>query len=379
MRNIIVLILLMPAFIAGNVYAVPKSVKARSEYILAEKLYNEGNYEETIKHLHNAKKLLGKTNSKIQYMLVKACFKAKYYLTAQREIETYFEITEESGTSHNKYNEMIVLISEIESKILPLTSDGKLYLKKCNDGGASSCNALADMYRVGKNVTKDVQEAARLLRKAVGLYRKSCDKGDASSCYSLAYMYEKGEGVTQNMQEAARLYRKACDLGYAYACYNLAEMYREGKGVTKNMQEAVRLYNKACDLGYAYACYNLAYMYEKGRGVTKNMQEAARLYRKACDEGNALSCDNLAEMYEEGKGVTKNMQEAVRLYNKACDLYRKACDKGNARSCNDLAYMYKKGEGVTKICKRRYVYTTKPVIWAMQVFVTILPICMKKG
>ncbi len=67
--------------------------------------------------MDNARALLGKTNSKIQYLLVKSYYKLGDYEKAKHELEGFFSITPESESSSDMYNEMVVLISEIEERL----------------------------------------------------------------------------------------------------------------------------------------------------------------------------------------------------------------------------------------------------------------------
>ncbi|RLB70835.1 MAG: hypothetical protein DRH07_07745, partial [Deltaproteobacteria bacterium] len=42
-----------------SAHAIPKAVKAKSEFMLADKLFNQGNYAGAIEHAEKAKTLLG--------------------------------------------------------------------------------------------------------------------------------------------------------------------------------------------------------------------------------------------------------------------------------------------------------------------------------
>jgi hypothetical protein len=92
---------------------IPKSVRAKSNVIYAEKALKNASYDDAIKHLNEAKALLNKTTSKIQYLLVKSYFGKRDFKKAQEEIDTYFSITPEPKNGDDQYNEMVVLVSEI--------------------------------------------------------------------------------------------------------------------------------------------------------------------------------------------------------------------------------------------------------------------------
>lgn len=114
-RGVIFLSILFFSVISADlVHAVPADVEAKSEYILADKLFNEKNYVGAIEHANNAKTLLGQTNSKIEYLLVKAYHAQESYEKAFAAIEKFFSISTDSG--NDQYNEMVVLYAEIKMK-----------------------------------------------------------------------------------------------------------------------------------------------------------------------------------------------------------------------------------------------------------------------
>lgn len=97
-----------------SAFAVPKAVKAKSEYMLAERMYNEGKFKDCIKHAVIAKDTLGKSNSRIEYILTKAYFKNNQLDKAMTSVDLFFEITPESASGTKQYNEMVEVYSKIE-------------------------------------------------------------------------------------------------------------------------------------------------------------------------------------------------------------------------------------------------------------------------
>ncbi len=94
--------------------AVPKTVIAKSEYLMAEKLFNQGDHSGAIKHALKAKKLLGKSNSRIEYLLTKAYNAQGKYGKALAALEEFFAVTPESSSGSDEYNEMVSLYTEVE-------------------------------------------------------------------------------------------------------------------------------------------------------------------------------------------------------------------------------------------------------------------------
>ncbi|MCK5825652.1 MAG: SUMF1/EgtB/PvdO family nonheme iron enzyme [Desulfuromusa sp.] len=107
---------LLLSFVPGieAAHAVPKMVKAKSEYLLAEKLLNQGNHSGAIEHALKSKTLLGKSNSRIEYLLTKAYNAQGKYAKALAALEEFFAVTPESSSGSDEYNEMVSLYSELE-------------------------------------------------------------------------------------------------------------------------------------------------------------------------------------------------------------------------------------------------------------------------
>ena len=106
--------------------------------------------------------------------------------------------------------------------------------------------------------------------KSFGEYSSLAKRGDAEAQLHLGNMYKKGKGVPKDYQEAVRWYREAAEQGEAKAQLHLGDMYMDGKGVPQNYQEAVRWYRKAAEQGKANAQYILGVMYKEGKGVPEN-------------------------------------------------------------------------------------------------------------
>lgn len=55
-------------------------------------------------------------------------------------------------------------------------------------------------------------------------YRAAAEKGDAEAQYNLGNCYFKGEEVSKNMKEAVKWLRKAAEQGHQYAKETLTEI-----------------------------------------------------------------------------------------------------------------------------------------------------------
>ena len=101
--------------LSNTSYSQDKETRAQSAYMAAETAYNEGDYTKAVQKLSDATTLLGKSNAKIEYLMVKSLVEQKKYAAAQEAIGKYFEYAANNkGTE--KYTEMVKLLSELEDK-----------------------------------------------------------------------------------------------------------------------------------------------------------------------------------------------------------------------------------------------------------------------
>ncbi|MEI8102756.1 MAG: SEL1-like repeat protein [Chlorobium sp.] len=80
---------------------------------------------------------------------------------------------------------------------------------------------------------------------AIKLYRIAAERGDAEAQNKLGDIFKQGRGVPQNFNEAIKWYRSSAKQGDSSALYELGNMYRKGEGVSKNLKESVRYLEKA--------------------------------------------------------------------------------------------------------------------------------------
>ena len=80
---------------------------------------------------------------------------------------------------------------------------------------------------------------------AARLFRPLAEQGDALAQFGLGLMYRDGKGVPQDTQEAVKWYRKAAEQGNAQAQFNLGLMYSNGQGVPQDFIRAHVWYSVA--------------------------------------------------------------------------------------------------------------------------------------
>lgn len=167
------------------------------------------------------------------------------------------------------------------------------------------------------------EEALRLIgtpnkAKGVDMMRKLAESGYRDAQYQMGELYRKGKQVTKDNKTAMEWYKKAANQGQVNAQYNLGLMYENGKGVEQNIVFAAEWCQKAAEQGYAEAQYELSLKYlNKNRGVERNEYTAFEWCQKAAKQGYVEAEDLLGMMYDHGWGVEKNERTAIEWYQKA--------------------------------------------------------------
>lgn len=95
----------------------------------------------------------------------------------------------------------------------------------------------------------------------------AAQNGDAEAQYNLGKVYARGIGTTKNIDEAAKWLRKAADQNYPPAQFTLADWLFDGVKVPKDQKESVRLYTVVAERGGRTASLRLSKCYAQGLGV----------------------------------------------------------------------------------------------------------------
>jgi hypothetical protein len=111
---------------------------------------------------------------------------------------------------------------------------------KANAGDAASQIEIGDRYaQAGSAVLHDAPKlCASNYKIAAEWYRKAAEQGSIAGQIHLAQLYRDGKGVDRDMVQAAEWYRKAAEQGDASAQGTLGLLYSVGQGVAHNDVEA---------------------------------------------------------------------------------------------------------------------------------------------
>lgn len=114
--RIYIILLVCLLFSLKMACAQTNDIKAQSSYMQAYESFERSNFTDAINYLQEAKALLGKTNSKIQYLLVKALLESKDYPKVKEEVKVYFDVTPET-TRDERYEEMVKSVAIADKAI----------------------------------------------------------------------------------------------------------------------------------------------------------------------------------------------------------------------------------------------------------------------
>ena len=215
----------------------------------------------------------------------------------------------------------------------------------CHSGDSIACVGAGDIYKQGKGIAKNTQNATKYYKKACvlnnpfgcynlgqnientqpkeakKLYEKACDYAVSQACFDLAVISSQKNNLNQkqDIAQSVQFLQKGCRSAHPQSCYYLAQLYLDGQGVAKDEFEAARLFEKACAYDAGGACYNYGYMIFMGQGAVQDTQKAVTVWQKGCTLENAMSCLNLGLLYESGDRIKKDEEKALQFYAKACE------------------------------------------------------------
>ena len=233
----------------------------------------------------------------------------------------------------------------------------EMYDISAKNGCARALRHIAMCYEDGLGVEKDINNAIKWYKKAIGQddktsmeilgkiyyygrggitinykeavkwYTMAAEKGDDDGMWRLALCYQKGKGVEQNPQKAFEWFKQSADKNNSYALCDLGVCYHYGYGVEKNYKRAVELYEKAALDNQKGSLWRLGHCYEYGQGVEKDLEKAFEWYRKSAEQGTAEGQWRLGQCYRYARGVQRNIREALCWYKKAAEQgHEKATD-----------------------------------------------------
>lgn len=96
-------------------------------------------------------------------------------------------------------------------------------------------------------------------------YDQACKAGVSAGCNYLANLYRRGEGVERDVDRAVQLYENACEQGFTLSCHTLGVMNLRGRALEPNPPKGYEYIRKACDGGRTPSCTALEFQCFLGR------------------------------------------------------------------------------------------------------------------
>ena len=112
----------------------------------------------------------------------------------------------------------IVLLIFLTLNLIALTTNPKIKIPQAN-----SCNIEDNCIDFSRRYSDD--EYKRLF----GIYKSECELKNLDACIYLAEFYKSGLGVKKDMAKSIEILNKACDESNKFACHNLGVEYQEMK------------------------------------------------------------------------------------------------------------------------------------------------------
>lgn len=200
-------------------------------------------------------------------------------------------------------------------------------------GNTSALNDLGCLYASGIGIRRN-------MKMAVAYFMEASMKNSLFGMLNMAQLYREGLGVEKDVEKARELYRRAYEMGYTDAMVLCGDTYLEGTAdVEPDYSNALICYQKAAFKHCPYASYRLGWLYYEGLGVVQDQIKAWDYYQKAVAMQYADAMTDVGVFYRDGIMVPQD-------YGKALELLNKAAAKGNARAMRGLSQMYLRGQGV---------------------------------
>jgi len=312
----------------------------------AERLNNEGNYEEAFK-IFKSEVEQGNREGLLSLAFAYEVGMGTEQDTA-KAIETFLVAAEMGnplaqfraaeliydGNADNK-EKAIVWYSKAYGKVLGMAMEGDDYSQfmvgRYNEVNGDKEKAVEWYQKSAAQGCDDAQEALDALS---GKSSRS-SSGPGAEFYDQAESFRYGYEGKEDIYKAFEYYLKAAEMGHAEAQYELAELYNEGEGVEEDKDKALQWYHKSAALGNADAQHQLGFCYFFGEGVEEDEAVGTEWYRKAAEQGHTQAQYCYAESLYEGSGVPQNQNEAREWFRKAIPGTRKLAEKGyDSWQCN---------------------------------------------
>jgi hypothetical protein len=145
------------------------------------------------------------------------------------------------------------------------------------------------------------------------------EAGDVKAQVDLAQRYRDGKGVEKDIKLAMQWAHRAADAGNAEAMDFVGHAYLRGADVKRNPVLAFGYFKVAADKS-AQAAFNLGQCYFGAQGTEQDCAKAIEWWKKAAAKGHGRAASTAAMALLSGEGVAPDVKEARRLAERAAEL-----------------------------------------------------------
>lgn len=187
-------------------------------------------------------------------------------------------------------------------------SAAKLYGKAASYGHPGAQNNLANQYKSGRGITKD-------LSKAFDLFLESAQHGNTVAMRNLSICYMDGSGTEANFDVAVEWLETAADKGDNLACVMLAKTYDNWNH--KDEEKKIFWHKRAAELGNSDSMLFLGEYYKKA-GDKQDLSLAKQYLEKAALTGNSDMKLKVAKAFDIpswGNEIALSLDRAFYWYN----------------------------------------------------------------
>lgn len=157
----------------------------------------------------------------------------------------------------------------------------------------------------------------------IEMLEQAANLGHAISNKHLADYYRKGKHVQRNLKESIKYYQRAAELGDSEAQAIIGEAYSKGiEDYPISWSDAVYWFEKSAQQGNLKAIRQLFFCYLTGTGVEKNYDKAFSLIDYYYDTSDSVILYLLGCCYENAIGTSKDYQAAYNYYLKSVHSWR---------------------------------------------------------
>ena len=199
---------------------------------------------------------------------------------------------------------------------------------------------LAEAYRVGKGVPKDVDKAKEIYNACVEALESMCASGCTDAQYVLGFDLLYGHFVDKNEAKAFYWLEKARKSGSIEAGVQVAKILINGWGQEKDEESGIAILDSYANTTSNNAHFEHGKIYYFGRLKEQDYKKALYHLKKAAERGHASSQYYVGNIYYYGKGLPVDYSEARKWYELSEN-------QGNNAASKQLGFIYFYGDGVS--------------------------------